>query len=113
MRNCKETRPRGDVSRTVREALREGPQTREQVRKLAPSCDAGAIRKSLENMLASGAVEFDGERYALNPDIHTEEDYREFLRVVRRESVRVRGNPPPSFNALRAAQVGDVLRAAW
>lgn len=113
MRNGLETRPRGDIARTIRDALREGPKSRRQIRQRLPHCTSDAINKSLEGMLTSGAITEDGDEYALSANIQTEDDYREYIRAVRRKSARSRENPLPSFDSIRAAQIGDVLRAAW
>lgn len=121
MRNGKEIRPRGDIARAIRDALREGPKTRREIRQLLPHCASCAVKKSLDGMLASGAVMMDeGDEYALNANIQTEDDYREYIRAVRRQSMSAQrggrqGNVQNlhTFDAIRAAQVGNVLRAAW
>lgn len=120
MSNGKETRPRGDIARAIRDALREGPKSRREIRQLLPHCASCAIKKSLDGMLTSGAITLDGEAYALSANIQTEDDYREYIRAIRRQSMSAQrggrqGNVQNlhTFDAVRAAQVGNVLRAAW
>ena len=97
---------------TIRDALRGSPLTREQVRAQVPGMQRNSINRALRDMCVSGAVDTDGELFWLSPGIGSEAGYRDYLREVRRNALRVRDNPAAgTFDRMRAEAVDAAIRS--
>ena len=94
----------------VRDALREGPKTREQLHALVRVAHRNTVNAALLDMCNAGAVESEGGLYWLHHSIVTEKDYMWFMRALRRPPEPV---PPPTGrqDVVIGAVVDSALRA--
>ena len=77
----------------IRDALRDGPKTREQLHALVRSIHRNTINAALLDMRTAGAVESGDGLFWLHHSIATEKDYMRFMRALRRPPEPV---PPPT-----------------
>ena len=95
----------------VRDALRDGPKTREQLHALVRSIHRNTINAALLDMCNAGAVESDGGLFWLHHSIATEKDYARFMRARRRPP-----EPVPAAHesaAMAACAAVDAALRAW
>lgn len=94
----------------VRDALRDGPKTREQLHALVRSIHRNTINAALLDMCNAGAVESGDGLFWLHDSIITETDYMRFMRALRRPPEPV---PPPTGrqDVVIGAVVDSAMRA--
>ena len=95
----------------VRAALMGGPRPREQIHAEVLSVHRNAVNSAILDMANSGAIESDGDTYRLHHSIHSEDDYRKFMREAR---YRRRADAPAKTDrqdVARGAVVDAALRA--
>jgi hypothetical protein len=91
----------------VRDALRDGPKTRDQLHALVRSIHRNTINSALLDMCNAGAVESDGGLFWLHHSIVTEKDYMWFMRALRRPP-----EPVPDAPEIPGMVVGAAVDAA-
>lgn len=92
----------------VRDALRSGPKTREQVHEAVPGVSRSAINSALLDMCNVGAVESDEGLFRLHRSISSEADYRRYMLAVRRSRAAVAKPVKPDLSV--ALQVNEAIR---
>lgn len=91
----------------IRDALRDGPKTREQLHAIFRVIHRNTINSALLDMCKAGAVESDGGLFWLHHSIVSEKDYARFMRALRRPP-----EPVPAAPEIPGMVVGAAVDAA-